>query len=112
MGVGRPFEKENKASRGNPLSHRVAGLRAALYEAITREEIVSVWKSLYSKAIEGDPAAMTLLLKWAIVKPIEPEEDGEGPKDGDTIATIKIIHTSDGKAKSVVIPEEKASEDD
>lgn len=102
--VGIPFEKGNKASKGNPLAGKVASLRAALYEAVTREEIVKVWKALYSKSLEGDPAALALLLKWCLVKPIEPAlEEGESSSEE---TTIKLIITSKDKAKAVVIPDE------
>lgn len=101
------FKAGNPGGPGNPFAGRVQELRKWAWECTTKDTFREVWDAMVGKARDGDVPAMREFFQRTMGNPIQlAYEEGAVPKDGDTIATIKIIHTSDGKAKSVVIPEE------
>jgi hypothetical protein len=69
-GRGR-FAKGNAGGPGNPFARRVAGLRRALLEAVTEEDMEVVARRLVAQAVEGDIAAARLLLSYTLGKPAD-----------------------------------------
>jgi hypothetical protein len=67
-GKGR-FAKGNKYGPGNPFARQTAALRSALLRQLTEEQIEQVAALLLQKALEGDLAAIRLVLLYAIGKP-------------------------------------------
>lgn len=56
------FAPGNRAGQGNPFAKRVAELRSAFYEAVSREDLAAVVRALVEKARAGDvPAAREVL---------------------------------------------------
>lgn len=66
------FAKGNKFGPGNPFSRKVAGLRSALLRKIDEEHIERVADKLLAMALEGDLAAIKLVLLYAVGRPAEP----------------------------------------
>jgi hypothetical protein len=58
------------AGPGNPYVRQVARLKAALYQALTEDDIRAVAQKLRDKALAGDVAAARLLLDYALGKPL------------------------------------------
>ena len=67
-GKGR-FAKGNKFGPGNPFARQTAALRSALLRRLTEEQIEKVADRLLEQALEGDLAAIRLVLLYAIGKP-------------------------------------------
>jgi hypothetical protein len=67
-GKGR-FARGNKYGPGNPFARQTAALRSALLRQLTEEQIEKVAALLLQKALEGDLAAIRLVLLYAIGKP-------------------------------------------
>ncbi len=67
-GKGR-FAKGNKYGPGNPFARQTAALRSALLRQLTEEQIEQVAALLLQKALEGDLAAIRLVLLYAVGKP-------------------------------------------
>ena len=67
--AGGRFAPGNSGGPGNPFALRTARLRAALYEAVTREDLVAVIQALVQKAREGNVAAARELLDRLLGKP-------------------------------------------
>jgi hypothetical protein len=63
------FSKGNHGGPGNPFARQVAGLRRALIESVTQEDIQEVARRLVALAKEGNVQAAKLLLSYAIGKP-------------------------------------------
>lgn len=56
---------------GNPFAARVAELRAALYSAVTPQDVASVVRALVQEAQLGDVAAAKCLLERLLGRPLE-----------------------------------------
>ncbi len=67
-GKGR-FARGNKYGPGNPFARQTAALRSALLRKLTEEQIERVADKLIEQALEGDLAAIRLVLLYAIGKP-------------------------------------------
>jgi hypothetical protein len=67
------FVTGNRGGPGNPFARRVAALRSALLEAITPEQIADLVKAMYARALKGDMAAASILLRYAVGAPITGE---------------------------------------
>jgi hypothetical protein len=67
-GKGR-FARGNKYGPGNPFARQTAALRSALLRKLTEEQIEKVADRLIAQALEGDLAAIRLVLLYAIGKP-------------------------------------------
>jgi len=79
-GTGRnsngQFAKGNRFGPGNPFARQVAGLRKALLDRVTAEDIQAIAEKLLQLAKAGDVAAAKLLLSYTIGKPqpaVEPD---------------------------------------
>ena len=68
-GNGR-FLPGNPGGPGSPYNRQVAHLRAALYEALSREDIWAVTRKMRDRALDGDVAAAKLLLAYTIGRPL------------------------------------------
>jgi hypothetical protein len=64
------FLKGNPGGPGNPYAKQVAALKAALFEALTREDIQAVVRRMIGEALAGNVAAARLLLEYAVGKPL------------------------------------------
>ena len=70
------FAKGNRFGPGNPFARQVAGLRKALLDRVTAEDIQAIVEKLLQMAKAGDVAAAKLLLSYTIGKPqpaVEPD---------------------------------------
>lgn len=56
------FLPGNTYAKGNPFHKQVAQLRSVLYDAVSEEDMRKVIRKLVSMAIDGDTAAIKLLL--------------------------------------------------
>jgi hypothetical protein len=65
------FAKGNKFGPGNPFARKVAGLRSALLRKIDEEHIERVADQLLAMALEGDLAAIKIVLLYTIGRPAE-----------------------------------------
>src|ERR1700733_14604051 len=63
------FTEWNKGGPGNPFARQTAGLRKALCNAVTEEDIAEIARGLIQRAKEGDLAAAKMLLSYTIGKP-------------------------------------------
>jgi hypothetical protein len=63
------FTIGNPGGAGNPFARQVAGLRQALINSVTPEDIQAVAKALIQRAAEGNVQAAKLLFSYAIGKP-------------------------------------------
>jgi hypothetical protein len=75
-GKGR-FARGNKYGPGNPFARQTAALRSALLRKLTEEQIEQVADKLIAQALEGDLAAIRLVLLYAIGKPtpaVDPDD--------------------------------------
>jgi hypothetical protein len=68
-GNGGRFAKGNPGGPGNPFAKRVAELRAAMFEAVTPEDLKSVVASLLAQAKRGDVASIRELLQRVLGPP-------------------------------------------
>ena len=66
------FSKGNAGGPGNPHFRKVAGLRSAMLNAITDEDIGLIIKRMIEAAKEGDLNAAKLILSYAIGRPDNP----------------------------------------
>jgi hypothetical protein len=66
---GAQFQPGNKAAKGNPANRQSAAWIAALYAAVTAEELFALWRKMYECALAGDWAAAKLILHYGIGKP-------------------------------------------
>jgi hypothetical protein len=64
------FLKGNPGGPGNPFVRQVAALKAALFEALTREDVGAVMRTMRDKALSGDVAAARLMLEYSVGKPL------------------------------------------
>ena len=70
------FAKGNRCGTGNPFARQVAGLRKALLNAVTEEDMQRLARKLLEQALEGSTAAAKLLLTYVLGKPTEmPDPD-------------------------------------
>ena len=70
------FAKGNRCGTGNPFARQVAGLRKALLNAVTEEDMQRLARKLLEQALEGNTAAAKLLLTYVLGKPTEmPDPD-------------------------------------
>jgi hypothetical protein len=69
-GRGR-FAKGNKGGPGNPYAGRVAELRAALFEAVTPEDIRAIIAVLVTQAKSGDLHAAREVLDRCLGRPAD-----------------------------------------
>jgi hypothetical protein len=65
------FARGNTGGPGNPFARRVAGLRRALLEAVSEEDLQAIARALVARAREGDTAAAKLLFQYVLGKPAE-----------------------------------------
>jgi hypothetical protein len=63
------FNKGNQGGPGNPFARQVAGLRRALLQSVTEEDIQEVGRRLVALAKEGNVQAAKLVLSYTIGKP-------------------------------------------
>lgn len=63
------FSKGNRGGPGNPYAKRAGELRAAIYEAVTEEDLRQVIQALLTQAKTGDIAAAKELLNRLLGKP-------------------------------------------
>jgi hypothetical protein len=68
---GGRFAKGNRIASGNPFNRRVAGLRSALLQAVTEEDVHQLAVQLVEAAKKGDLAAIKLLFLYTIGRPSE-----------------------------------------
>jgi len=71
-GNGR-FAAGNRLAKGNPFAKRVAELRAALFDAVTPDDIRAVVQMLVSNAKAGDVASIKELLQ-RLLGPSQPDD--------------------------------------
>jgi hypothetical protein len=64
------FLKGNPGGPGNPYVKQVAQLKAALFEALTTDDIQAVMRRMRDAALAGDVAAARLLLEYTVGKPL------------------------------------------
>jgi hypothetical protein len=82
--LGRRFAKGNKAGCGNPFTRRLGELRAAFLDAVTDDNVQDLAHALLARALDGDLAAATLFLHYAIGKPgesVNPDDAGQDEWD-------------------------------
>jgi hypothetical protein len=68
-GSGGRFAKGNSGGPGNPYAKRVAELRAALFEAVTPDDLKAVVASLLAQAKRGEVASIRELLQRVLGPP-------------------------------------------
>jgi hypothetical protein len=68
------FQKGNKLGRGNPLLKHSERLRAALLQAVTKEDIGAIARGLVASARKGSPTAAALLFDRIFGKANQPIE--------------------------------------
>lgn len=68
------FAKGNPGGPGNPHAKRVAGLRQALLEAVSEDDLRAIAKTLVKKAKGGDLPAIRELLNRVIGKATDDDE--------------------------------------
>lgn len=83
---GERFAKGNAGGPGNPHARQVGGLRKALLDAITPEDITAVIQRLLTEAKAGNIAAIKEVLDRTLGKPVEVDlidrlEQIEAPAD-------------------------------
>lgn len=80
LDVGRDvhgrFTKANPGGPGNPFARKVAALRKALLDSVSEQDLKDMIEALKRQALEGDKAAIKLILQYCVGKP-------EPPKDPD-----------------------------
>ena len=70
------FVRGNKCGTGNPFARQVAGLRKALLQAVTEEDMQQLARTLLEQALQGSTPAAKLLLTYVLGKPTEmPDPD-------------------------------------
>src|SRR5688572_26011051 len=69
--LGR-FAAGNPGGPGNPFNRRLAELRSAVTEAVTREDMLDLFAMLKFKAKGGDLAATKIILQYTLGKPGAP----------------------------------------
>lgn len=70
------FTKGNPGGDGNPYAKQTAKLRAALYKAVTAEDIDAIVKKMVDKARFGDTHAANFVFDRVFGKPILEEGSG------------------------------------
>ena len=70
-GLGRPFQKGHKLSKGNPVVRQQAELRRLLIDDFKNGELDQVRKTLMEKAIGGDVQAIKLIYAYLMGQPTE-----------------------------------------
>ena len=89
------FAKGNSGGPGNPHVHRVAGLRKALYDRLSVQDVCDVIDGLVKSAKEGDVAAAKLVLAYAVGDPRSLEESPGG------ITTVMLAYNPLGQRGGV-----------
>lgn len=95
------FMAGNPGGKGNPYAVRVAALRGALLDAVTKKDLRQMVKAVVAKAKQGDAAAFRVIAPYLLGRPLlaeqvsEPEEsrgplvivygDEEGDQDEDKL---------------------------
>tara|TARA_R110000744_G_scaffold196946_1_gene316262 strand:+ start:52 stop:411 length:360 start_codon:yes stop_codon:yes gene_type:complete len=79
----RKFNGGNSTKSTKPTDKRKNHFRDVITESISREELSTVFRVIYDKAVEGDLAAAKMLLEYSTVKPTTTVE-----VKGDTIVGI------------------------
>jgi hypothetical protein len=73
---GQQFQPGNKYGKGNPGYRRLCELRAAVHEVVGKEQIRQLFERLLQLAVEeGDMAAASLLLSYALGRPLSAAGD-------------------------------------
>ena len=85
------FAKGNAGGPGNPHIHRVAGLRKALYDRLSAQDVCDVIDGLVKSAKDGDVAAAKLVLAYAVG---DPRSLGETPGG---ITTVMLAYNPMGR---------------
>lgn len=90
-GVGRPFEKNNRFGRGNPLATRQAEYRRAFAEAITPEAMADLAAAMYKAALKGDVQAAKLIMEHVCGRPQVAIEDGDDELPSQGTIEVRFI---------------------
>ena len=80
------FLKGNKSGTGNPYAHRIAQLRAALFQSVTPDDVKTIAVRLVNCAKTGDLTAIKMVFDYCIGRPskddqCDPAEDTEEDTD-------------------------------
>src|SRR4051812_45594465 len=63
------FAKGNRGGPGNPFGRRMAAMREGIAKAISPEQIEAMMAMVYEMAMQGDLAAVKIILQYAVGKP-------------------------------------------
>jgi hypothetical protein len=63
------FTANNPGGPGNPFARRVAGLRSALLDSISADDLAAIVRALSARARAGDVAAAKLIFAYVLGKP-------------------------------------------
>lgn len=91
------FAKGNAGGPGNPNARRTAELRAAVFEAVSLDDLHAILRSMVQAAMAGDVAAAKLILdrmfgKQSLVNMMEEAERIEAAETHSTVRTIISDH--------------------